>query len=305
MTNSTQADDESRFQQLLASLQDPEPEIFAQAADALGKAGDARAIDPLFDALVHDDDPDVRGSAAAGLLALGHAGTQRISDMLSDKDADVRGNTILALWEAASSNRISGDSMVERLHDILLNDPSMGVRRIAADVLRMLGHWSLTSADVRNDAYVSHVYASHHQFLIGDSLFDGNTGDDFWGIEPERRLAVNPPGLIGINTKSYDMVSYVAEVYVAAPTNDVDDWDHVEEASLEVLSGGVTIAGLFIYRPGKSAPQVLMQPGTYRVRVYCGNLDNGVYKDDDDYYRIVLWPAPFAEPRVLRAYQRA
>lgn len=42
MTNSTQNEDESRFQQLLASLQDLKAEVRLEAVDGLRKTGDAR-----------------------------------------------------------------------------------------------------------------------------------------------------------------------------------------------------------------------------------------------------------------------
>ncbi|MFB6303803.1 MAG: HEAT repeat domain-containing protein, partial [Haloferacaceae archaeon] len=61
------------------------PEIRTYAARALGRIGDARAVDPLSDVLDDDDDDNVRASAA---WALRQIGTERALEAASEYTDD-------------------------------------------------------------------------------------------------------------------------------------------------------------------------------------------------------------------------
>src|SRR5262249_30898595 len=146
-------------------------------------------------------------------------------------------------------------------------------------------------------------------FYLGDGRFDGDTAaEDFWGPKSyRRRLAISPPSLLGIATNRYDDVSVTVEVRKSPPEPDEDlgPWDHVVEASLDIPSGRVAIVGCLSYRPESSplrraddtvSPHISVWPGSYRVRIYSGGLGT----DEEERYRIVMWPAPLDEPVVLR-----
>jgi hypothetical protein len=145
------------------------------------------------------------------------------------------------------------------------------------------------------------VYAEYSQFYLGDSAFNADTGSpDFWSPDAiQRRLAVARPSLIGVGTSRYDDVPVVVDVLAAPPSDDLDAWDQVVEASIEVPTGRLVIDGPISWQPGDSF-EVDLAPGTYRARVYYG----GVGTPDVDHYRIALWPTHgYDEPQVLRAAQ--
>ncbi|HLQ25536.1 MAG TPA: hypothetical protein VK138_06580 [Acidiferrobacterales bacterium] len=91
------------------------------------------------------------------------------------------------------------------------------------------------------------------------------------------------------------------EILDAAPPDDLNEWDHVAEASLELPSGKLQV------HECTTGPvdDLDVEPGTYRVRAYFGRLGelsaDGL--DGNDHYRIVLWRAPFEAIRVLKQYE--
>lgn len=158
--------------------------------------------------------------------------------------------------------------------------------------------------------YTFNLYADYLQFNLGDSRFDGDTGaPDFWSEEAlDRRLAISPPSLLGVATNLYDNVAVVVKVGETPSefNDDIDAWDHVVEASLEIPSGSVAIDGCLAYRPvdltespagDEVSPKFAVRPGAYRARVYSRGLGS-----EAENYRIVMWPAPYASPVVLRKW---
>jgi hypothetical protein len=103
-------------------------------------------------------------------------------------------------------------------------------------------------------------------------------------VQPERKMTV----------------SVEVEITEEAPDSAHDVWDHVAEASLALPSGKLEIHEC----TGTSIDILTIPAGTYRVRAYFAGLgtlcDDGL--DGDDHYRVVLWPAPFADLTVLKQY---
>jgi HEAT repeat protein len=102
------------------------------AADALGKLGDPRAVEPLVSAL-GDDRAGVRCAAAEALGKL--SDTRAIEPLikaLGDGDYDVRGAAAGALGKLGDARAI--ESLISAL-----GDGENGVRRAAADALGKLG----------------------------------------------------------------------------------------------------------------------------------------------------------------------
>lgn len=70
--------------------------------------------------------------------------------------------------------------------------------------------------------------------------------------------------------------------------------------SIEVQSGRIVIAGCTDYFP--EAKRLEVRPGTYRARIYYGDLDT-LSQDGlagNDHYRVVLWPSPPDNITVLK-----
>jgi len=108
---------------------DEDRSVRRNAADALGKIGSEKAVDPLIEALT-DEDNFVRERAAG---VLGKIGSEKAVDplieALTDKDSDVRGNAADAL------GRIGSEKAVDPLIQALTTDKDSSVRRSAAGAL--------------------------------------------------------------------------------------------------------------------------------------------------------------------------
>ena len=140
------------------------------------------------------------------------------------------------------------------------------------------------------------IYASHHQFYVVDA--DEEYRADFlWdGGGLERHLGV-ADGIVGVGTIGYTFLPVSIEVWDGVPPLDLEDWDHVAEASLEVRSGNLGLEG--VEGPSELEP-IAVEPGTYRVRSAACGLDGADEMDGGDSYRVQLWSAPAAPPDVLK-----
>jgi hypothetical protein len=82
------------------------------------------------------------------------------------------------------------------------------------------------------------------------------------------------------------------EVTHSEPDLELEHWDHVAEASLELPVGHLEIHEC----TGGSIDNLVLEPGNYRVRAYFGAL-NEMSEDGlggKDHYKLVIWPAPFS-----------
>jgi hypothetical protein len=139
------------------------------------------------------------------------------------------------------------------------------------------------------------VYASHRQFYVVDPEAEFRTDLVWDGAGLERHLGVSA-GIVAVGTVGYCMLPVRIELWSAEPPADLDDWDHVVEASLEVSSGRVSLEG--VEGPADSEP-VEVAAGVYRLRSSASGLDGAGEMEGGDGYRVQLWPAAFAEPEVL------
>jgi hypothetical protein len=133
------------------------------------------------------------------------------------------------------------------------------------------------------------LFADYFQFYIQDEAVTGDLSGS-WSDEATVRLLAVAPGTIGIGTVRNVDVPVVVEVHDQKPPDDSGKWDHVVEASLELMSGRAVIAGCTDYFP--EATRIDVSPGCYFSRVSYGGL-NTLSEDGlrgNDVYRIQLWP---------------
>ena len=143
------------------------------------------------------------------------------------------------------------------------------------------------------------LFADYFQFYLQDETADGNLSEA-WGQEAVDRLLAIAPGTIGVGTVRNTDVAVTVEIHEHEPENDIANWDHVVEASMNVASKRVAIAGCTDYFP--DARRIEIGPGIYRVRVSYGALDT-LSEDGlsgNDRYRVQLWLAPPADVCVLK-----
>jgi hypothetical protein len=114
-------------------------------------------------------------------------------------------------------------------------------------------------------------------------------------------------GVVAVCTARIGDVPVAVEVSGDEPPADRDAWDHIAECSISLDVGGMLLAGGtdFIL---DEAHQIDLPPGSYRVRVSFGGLDDlpepptSAWDEESfhDRYRLQLWPGPATEPRVLK-----
>jgi hypothetical protein len=101
-----------------------------------------------------------------------------------------------------------------------------------------------------------------------------------------------------VGTIGYTFLPVVLELWDDEPPLDVDVWDHVVEASLDVSSGRLGLHD--IGGAGEDDDTIEVAPGTYRVRASAAGLHEATELDGGDRYRIQLWPSEMGEPVVVR-----
>jgi hypothetical protein len=146
------------------------------------------------------------------------------------------------------------------------------------------------------------LFADYHQFYLQDD--DQSLGDlsNAWTKEATERLLAVAPGVVGIGTARNATVPVVVEVLDAAPQPDLDDWDNVVEATLEITTGRIVVAGCTDYWP--DAARIDVRPGRYRVRSSAAGLNSITSAlDGNDRYRLQLWPTMHTTPpAVIKAF---
>jgi hypothetical protein len=143
------------------------------------------------------------------------------------------------------------------------------------------------------------LFADYFQIYLQDESAKGNLSES-WTQEAADRLLALAPGTIGVGTVRNMNVPVVVEISDSPPDEDLSLWDQVNECTLEAFSGRIVIAGCTDYYP--DAARIELPPGTYRARIYYGDLDtlssNGL--EGDDHYRVFLWNAAPELPKVLK-----
>jgi hypothetical protein len=117
-----------------------------------------------------------------------------------------------------------------------------------------------------------------------------------------RRFVGYDTGLVDLITPSQynSNASMRIEVSEDAPPLDSTDWDHVVEVPLPVPSGTLC----FQASGGGTPVETRIPPGLYRARLSGRDYVAGTGEiEGHESYRLQLWPAEEAEPRVIKYWQ--
>ncbi len=149
--------------------------------------------------------------------------------------------------------------------------------------------------------YTFNLFADYYQLYLQDEQDTSEQPDD-WGDQLVTRMIAVAPGIIGIGTARNKTVPVSIDLFNVRPDDDLSAWDHVAEASLEVPSGQIVVAGCSDYFP--DATRISVTPGEYRVRIYYGGLgsisEDGL--DGKDHYRVVIWPEENKPLEILKKW---
>ena len=114
-------------------LYEGDPQLAAQAARWLGRSGGAKALEPLRDALTHDD----AAVRAAALLALGDLGDPVALPHLCDRLSQ-DGNSMVREAAAQSLGRIGNRTVEAALETAVNSDQKGKVRKAAREALEQI-----------------------------------------------------------------------------------------------------------------------------------------------------------------------
>ncbi|PRY05341.1 hypothetical protein CLV24_13021 [Pontibacter ummariensis] len=136
------------------------------------------------------------------------------------------------------------------------------------------------------------LFADYFQFYLQDELAERNLSDS-WTQEAVDKLLALAPGTIGVGTARNMDVPVTIQIFDSEPELpfDLTPFEQINECDLEATSGKIVVAGCTDYFP--EAQRIEVNKGTYRVRIYYGNLDklseDGL--DGNDFYEIHMWPS--------------
>jgi hypothetical protein len=89
------------------------------------------------------------------------------------------------------------------------------------------------------------VLAECEQFLLHDSGTDAVKDHLDWTDEASERLLAVGEGTLAVGTIHEGFISVVVEIADSEPDEDMSRWDQVNEATKEVPSGRLIVAGMF------------------------------------------------------------
>jgi hypothetical protein len=126
--------------------------------------------------------------------------------------------------------------------------------------------------------------------VMSRAMEDGAASRRFVGHD-DGFVVILPP-----SQYSYDRPLRI-EVGAGPPRDDSTDWDHVVEVPLPLPSGRL----VFEASGGGPATEAVVPPSTYRARISGRDFVAGVGEiEGDETWRVQLWPAPEAEPALIR-----
>lgn len=148
------------------------------------------------------------------------------------------------------------------------------------------------------------LFADYHQVVVQDDDIDawGPDGPEpFDDADLKAGMAATERAVTVFTARN---TTVPVRVHVASgPPQDEEGfprWDHVVQASLDLPSGRVVVAGLSEYFPESQRLDVV--PGHYVIRAYSAGLgtltENGL--EGEDHYLIALWPGVSAGVTVLK-----
>lgn len=153
--------------------------------------------------------------------------------------------------------------------------------------------------------YKFKFYTQYNQFYIFGDNGKSLDIDHDWGD----KILIDRLGVfkntVFVCTESYGNIK--GELVILEKPNDIlkyDLYDHIVEVGIQVNLGVLDILDC----PNTlSHLRINLTPGTYRLRVYSSNLDSVkesdlANDDDDDFYKIEIWPDDNMDLKVIKLY---
>jgi hypothetical protein len=149
------------------------------------------------------------------------------------------------------------------------------------------------------------MFTEYGQFFIADRNANGDTSNEnFWSDDAfNDRLAIED-GIIGVSIENDEAVANIEIELLKSKEaeNDLSEFDHVVEGSLQIKSGKLQIQDC---PTSQVELELEVEPGWYRVRVCSSNLEKAYQEHPEDYYFIKIWKESFSQKDVIKRKKRA
>jgi hypothetical protein len=148
------------------------------------------------------------------------------------------------------------------------------------------------------------VFADYFQFV----LMDANSEADFstiWTEEAFASMLAAGPGAICPGTLRNVDVPVEIHICTSAPEIDLDQYDHVTEASIDISTGELLLTNCTGYLP--DARRIQVEPGTYEVLFLVSGIESikNEWDPADDVYSVFLWPGKARTVNAVKHWRRA
>jgi hypothetical protein len=148
-------------------------------------------------------------------------------------------------------------------------------------------------------AFKIKLSADYHQFHLHNGENISASLGSAWTKEAFLRMLAVTKTTVAVGTATALQVPVEIVILNTAPDESLDLWDHVTEASLDISTGTLVVAGCVDQL--SDALHIPIPAGAYRVRVFIGGLSTVENEfEGQDYYKVALWPAPMGPVTVLK-----
>lgn len=144
------------------------------------------------------------------------------------------------------------------------------------------------------------IFADYFQFYLWDEGVRPAPPIDYSDEDVADRIKAAPHVVVIQPVRNMD-IPVQLDIAETAPPLELEKFDHVAEASIDLPSGRLEIHEC----TGGSIDIIAVAPGTYRVRACFSGLEtlseDGL--EGGDQYQLTLWPAPVTPVEVLKQYE--
>ena len=144
------------------------------------------------------------------------------------------------------------------------------------------------------------IFADYHQIFLADER-DDEFSPEWSDEELENMAAVSERTVILCPVRAMT-VPVCIEIHAAEPSEDLENWDHIVECSINSLTGRMSVYGC----TSAVKAWLTVKPGCYQIKMLYAGLDtlSNYDLDGDDHYKIVLWPGPSRSLQVVKRWTR-
>ena len=144
------------------------------------------------------------------------------------------------------------------------------------------------------------IFPDYHQFYLWDKGMNPSGPEEYSQEDVDKRIKVGPHVVVIQPDGDTAHVPVSIEIHDAEPSPDLQEWDHIAEASLNLPTGQLQVHEC----TGGPVDDFQVDKGWYRVRSFHGGLDSvhDGKSDAADFYRVALWPSPPDEVRIIKRY---